>query len=892
MKNLPVATYRIQFNNTFSFSHLSELMHYFRDLGISTIYASPIFSATPGSMHGYDVTDPNSINPEIGTLEEFKILSEQLKALGIDWLQDIVPNHMAFSGHNRWLKDLFERGPHAAYSGYFDLITDPAAGGPIRVMIPFLGKSFAEAVEDGSIHISFSEHGFRFNIPSDAYPLSATSVRKLAAAAAGNAELAALLAAYPDPAEDQERWQQSRSTALQQLQSHKATVEDLLKRINSDTRMLSDIHDQQYYRFTRWDETNNHINFRRFFTVNALICLAMESPELVETYHALIVKLVKEGLITGLRIDHIDGLKDPETYLNRLRSAVGQVVYLIIEKILTGNENLPEHWPIEGTSGYEFLSFVNQLLTNREGAERLRRFYLELTGEQRDVERIIYDSKRSFLHTYMAGELDNLTQMHIRSGLAPAGSDPERIKSALAAYMCAMPVYRIYPNGLAPDPAIGELLKQTTDRAVATAPDFQEEIEAIGAAFFPPDTNDRLSAEALLFVQRLMQFTGPLTAKGVEDTIFYTYNPLISHNEVGDSPERLGLSVEEFHDKMIYRSNHYPHALNATSTHDTKRGEDSRMRINLLSEYATEWTDLVGKWESLRQADPEGHKITPNDAWFIYQSLLGGFPENLDVTDKFIQRVKEYCTKALREAKANTTWESPNAEYEAACHSYITTLLQAENGFLISFIPFAKRVINHAETYSLHQTLIKLTAPGIPDIYQGAELWDLSFVDPDNRSEVDYAFRMENLHLLQELEGRSSPEEFFARLQSNRDCGLEKLFLIRTVLKLRKEFPDLFNYGNYIPLTQVGGGNDIIGYCRNYKDEWLMVICPLDLVRHVGDNGWNYGHAYNDTTITALPQAPGKWINRLTGDILQTGEQFTAGMALASFPVGLFMGAR
>ncbi len=892
MRHLPVATYRIQFNNTFGFSHLSELMHYLKDLGISTIYASPIFSATPGSMHGYDVTDSNTINPEIGTLEEFRVLSEQLQKLGMNWLQDIVPNHMAFSGHNLWLKDLFERGRHSAYYGYFDLITDPSAGGPNRVMVPFLGKSFPEAVEEGSVHISFSDQGFLFNIPGDAYPLSADSVRRLGNAVQDKTDLSKFLAAYPDPAEHSEHWQQSRTSAIQQLQSHQKSVEELLKRINSDPQILSDIHDQQYYRFCRWDETNHHINFRRFFTVNALICLAMERPEVVETYHALIIKLVKEGLITGLRIDHVDGLKDPETYLRSLRSAVGKDVYLIIEKILTGNENLPEHWTIDGTSGYEFLSFVNQLLTNREGAEHLRRFYLEFTGEQRDVETIIYDSKKSFLHTYMAGELDNLTQMYIRSGLAAADADPERIKTGLAALMCAMPVYRIYPDGTAPDSSIGQLLKETIDRAVSTAPEYRGEIEAIGATFFPVDSHDSLSAEALHFVQRLMQFTGPLTAKGVEDTIFYTYNPLISHNEVGDSPERLGMSAEEFHKKMIYRSKHYPRALNATSTHDTKRGEDSRMRINLLSEYAPEWTELVQKWEALRMADPEGQKITANDAWFIYQSLLGGFPETLEISDKFIQRVKEYCTKALREAKANTTWESPNAEYEAACHSYITTLLQSDSSFISSLIPFVKRVINHAETYSLHQTLIKLTAPGIPDTYQGAELWDLSFVDPDNRSEVDYAFRMENLQLLKELEGRSSPEEFFARLQNKRNCGLEKLFLIKTVLKLRNEYPDLFNYGNYIPLTQVGGGNDIIGYCRNYKDEWLMVICPLDLVRHVGDNGWNYGHAYNDTIITALPEAPVKWINRLTGDILQTEDQFTAGIALASFPVGLFMGAR
>ncbi len=890
--HIPSSTYRVQLHRDFTLDELKSVVDYLHELGISTIYAAPIGSATPGSTHGYDVTDPNRINPEVGDRKDMQDLRRILLEKGMTWLQDIVPNHMAFSTHNRKLMDVFERGPVSPYYNFFDINwnhPDPELNA--KVMVPFLGKERDACIADGDLKLTLSADGIKLSYYDDHYPVSPRTIAFIAAELKDDEklrnELLLLQNHFVRPATLDE-WHRIREEQFKIFfRENSDRIESAITAINADKEKLSQVADLQFYCLTFWKQTEKKINYRRFFTVNSLICLRMEDDEVFDEYHRMISKMYNDKLIHGVRIDHIDGLNDPAKYLGRLRELLGDDCYIIAEKILESSELLPQEWPIQGTSGYEFLSATNKLFTDSKGSARLAAFYRTLVPEILRYGELVLTNKKLILQNHLAGEMDNLMHYFIELGLLN-GFDAQRMEKALAMFMLSLPVYRVYPSEL---PLWGwelRLIEEAFHRARQLEGGYEEELsylERFCTHGDEPGSNEKF----LKFLKRLMQFTGPLTAKGVEDTTFYVYNPLISHDEVGDAPDVLGTSVRDFHEKMVQRAISNPLSLNATATHDTKRGEDARMRLNLLSEMPDEWIRHVRQWMEVNRRykvvinDLEAPAV--NDEYFIYQSIVGGFPENLKVDDDWLGRLKEYLVKALREGKMYSSWESPNEAYEEACGGFVDAILQSGSEFLDSFQPFIVNLINQANIHSVSQAVVKMTSPGIPDIYQGCELWDLSFVDPDNRRPVDYEKR------IQLLRGLKEHADDFAgvskMLEQYRETGILKLFAVWRTLGYRREQEELFNKGTYIPLVDLGEGSGVFGYARNHGRIWCLVVVPLGVTVKNVVKGVDL-----DRNFISLPaSSPRQWRNIFTNKLINVSdERVSLHELLLDFPVAVLTG--
>lgn len=851
----PISTYRLQLNSSFTFADVKALIPYLHQAGITTIYASPITAAVAGSTHGYDVTDPHRINPEIGTQEELREIAALLKAYGMSWLQDIVPNHMAFSADNLRLTDVLERGEYSPFYRYFDINwqhhTTQLRG---KVLVPVLGATVEKCVQRKELKLGWTKQGPVLHYFDSTYPLSMDSLELLLGDAAGKGLPGAIyrtgtLAQWQ---EAKRAWIQAVDTDAQQLQ----LVNSQLEAANNDEGLLTEIINKQWYTPSCWQQADTGMNYRRFFAVNALISLRMEDQEVFDDYHQLIADLYKEGLIQGVRIDHIDGLFDPLEYVTRLRALLGPDCYIIVEKILEYNEQLPEYWPIQGSSGYEFLAFTNQVLTNREGAEKIHQFYTSFTGIDQPYRQLVYRNKYSFLEKYLHGEWDTLAHELIEWQLLPPSFNTEKLRRALGVWMAAFPVYRIYPQSFPLREDELERIQQSLEFAVQQDPACWEELAEI-RTLFAPGASEEQNERRMHFIRRLMQFTGPLAAKGVEDTTFYVYNPLISHNEVGDSPEQLGITIDTFHEKMQQRRKFSNYSLNATSTHDTKRGEDARLRINVLSELPDEWIQKVQEWEEVNKpllTVADDRKMpSANDRYFIYQSLIGSYPSDGLAGEEFRQRSEQFIIKALREAKTYTTYTEPDEEYEKACVRFMLGLLTHEP-FLRTFVPFAQKVAGVAALYSLVQVIIKATAPGIPDIYQGCELWDTSYVDPDNRRAINYEWRN---NLLQQINHRIANDRgtIFQWLAEHRYTGMEKLFVTTQILHFRRQHATLFNEGDYYPLAVAGSNSTAIAYARHYKTAWAVVVLPVAIA-----NGAPAG-----IQVQLTDEAPVEWQDIFTG---------------------------
>lgn len=874
--NIPASTYRVQLHKDFNFKHLRGILDYIEALGITTIYAAPILKATPGSMHGYDTTDSNVINPEIGTLEEFRALIADVKARGLTWIQDIVPNHMAFHVDNFRLMDVLERGQNSQYAAYFDIIWDHHArklhG---KLQVPFLGKPLAECIASGELKIGFSDHGFTVDYFQTSYPLSTSAWHYIVPSVDLPSELS------------YDKWMTWKKQWLQNVSLDDKLVTEIMGKIdsiNSNKEVLAKIIDEQAYTLCFWKESEKEIGYRRFFTVNELICLRMEDERVFNEYHQFIHQLYTEGLIQGVRVDHIDGLRDPATYLKRLRNLFGEDCYIIAEKILESKEQLPHSWPLQGTSGYEFLSFASQLMTNRSGAKSLVSFYKDLVPSLPPYKELVKKNKRMILEKYMAGEWDNLTKLFSSLGLSLTCSDA-KMHEALASFMIALPVYRTYPESI---PLQGEelaIVNEAFAKAMTNTPELRNELGGLQSLFTNVEAAGDTQA-VLNFLQRLMQFTGPLTAKGVEDTTFYVYNALISHDEVGDAPSSLGISITEFHKKMQARQASTPYSLNATATHDTKRGEDSRLRLNALCDFPQEWIGLVTSWMKENRAF---HKRTStgilapavNDEYFIYQSVLGGFPADLQVDDAFLERLQTYFVKVLREAKVHSDWAAPDEEYEQACIAFIRQILRPGSFFTQTLVPFLIQLVTLSNRYSLAQSLIKITAPGIPDTYQGAGMWDLSFVDPDNRRPVDYEKRKSLLQTISEKEDESK-SVLFSYLEDHRLEGVEKLFVTAKALAFRKENKMLFADGNYIPVQCAGNETVTVSYARNNNGKWALVVVPLR-----PKSGKPTDDATPETELVLPEGAPTLWKNVFTDEVVEAGSRLSVTECCKSFPIAL-----
>lgn len=800
----PVSTYRVQFHKDFTFKNFEAIIPYLHSLGVSTIYASPILEAIPGSMHGYDTVNPGRINPEIGTLQELKAISKKLKKLGMHWVQDIVPNHMAFHPANPWLMDVLEKGMQSRYAEFFDI--NWTGDKELPLMVPFLGCTLEEAIENDELKLVDKEGKLYLDYLGTAWPVN--------------------------------------------------------NKITDPAMPVHEVVSLQYYRLCHWEETNKRINFRRFFTVNSLICLNMQYPETFAAYHKLIGTLLKQGIFQGLRVDHIDGLYDPEGYLEQLRALAGPEIYIVIEKILEEGEQIPLPWPVQGNTGYDFLAQVNNLFTVSSTRKELTRFYEQLTGDDVAVGKQITEKKFAILEDYMGGELNNLCELFMELGLAEeeeiralaSGS----LKSAIAAFLVHCPVYRYYGSGMPLEgrdrEGIEHLLKKIA--AISGLAPAAELLEKVMLQK-PGGVDQAYTARAADFYLRCMQFSGPLMAKGVEDTLMYTYNRFIGHNDVGDHPDAFGISKSDFHEEMLNRQRLWPLSLNGTATHDTKRGEDVRARLNVISNLPDEWIRAVADWRILNASLPDVPDA--NDEYFVYQTLLGTYPMPGVDEEDYLPRLQAYLEKALREGKTNSSWADPDLAYEETIKNFAAALLRKDTLFWEKFSALHEKVADFGIVNSLSQLLLKFTCPGIPDVYQGTELWDLSMVDPDNRRPVDYELRNSFIEEREAGEG-------IRQLWSARYNGKIKLWLQRNLLLHRKLDTDLFTTGDYLPLSVKGRyAKHVFAFARRYQERWIIVAVPLDMAglsRKRGDEG--IFTDWRDTRIVLPAEAPVRWTSLLT----------------------------
>lgn len=877
--NNPVSTYRLQFHNAFSFQNFEYLIPYFRKLGVGTIYASPILASTAGSTHGYDGVDPGKIDAEIGTLDQFRNLASSLRESEIGWLQDIAPNHMAFHPENLWLMDVLEKGNQSVFAGYFDIASNSALFHG-KLMVPFLSGDIEEMIAAGEVKVTYDAGRFALDFGGQVFPMSLRSYIELFQNAEGKSQaLIQLLDQLEEMnhIEDAPAFSQGWDEWLMQLRALynndqvKRVLDATLVKINEDPPMLKALVDQQNYELSHWQRTEEQINFRRFFTVNGLICLNIQDDAVFEKYHALIKQLTEDGLFQGLRIDHIDGLFDPSAYLNKLREHVGSKTYIIVEKILGEAEDLPSLWPIQGTTGYEFLAIVNNLFTNPSAEGPLTAFYAELTGDNRLVSEQLLSKKSEILYGQMAGELENLYQLFVSLELVDEQMvdhlGAELIRQVIGEFLIHCPVYRYYGNAMPLSEAEIQAVKAIFIDINKHHLDLSPAVEVLEQCFIhrPALGDEDYNRRAAEFYQRCMQFTGPLMAKGGEDTLMYTYNRFIAHNEVGDFPGRFGISVPNFHKHMKKRRKEWPMSLNATSTHDTKRGEDVRARQNVLTDLADEWIAKVKEWREVNNGLRKSGQIPDrNDEYLIYQTITGAYPMAGEDADDFAGRLAEYLQKALREAKTNSSWASPNETYEKEAQSFVDEILKEGSAFSHSFQEFLESIVDFGMINSLAQVALKFTCPGIPDVYQGCELWDLSFVDPDNRRKVDFGKRKE---WLDELENYES-DRLLEKLWKERRNGQVKLWLTQRLFQLRKQNQQLFTQGEYIPLKVRGIYKDhLLAFMRRHKRDVFLTAVPLHTAILCREQQMDFFDLdWKDTHIVLPQNVLPEWSDSLTGD--------------------------
>lgn len=884
----PVATYRIQFHNHFTLRDFDSIIPYLKKLGVSTIYASPIFSAVPGSRHGYDGINPHQINPEIGTEKELLTISQKLKKEGIGWLQDIVPNHVAFHSHNPWLLDVLEKGQQSFYSNFFD-ITGMGQLHDERLTVPFLGASLEEVIKNKELKVGYEGQRLVLKYYEACYPLSPRSyatILKLNETKWNNdiravAERIVEIQQVEEPKAYMERWDELllRFAFLLHHKTSGIYIESCLQQCNNEPERLQQIAGEQAYRLCPWQETDYAINYRRFFTINGLICLNMQNEDVFHHYHQYIKSLLDKGVFDGLRIDHIDGLHHPYLYLKKLRRLAGDETYIVVEKILGTKEALPEHWPIQGTTGYDFLSIVNNVFAQINAETLFTGFYQNLTKDRTPIHQQIRDKKAYILYRHMGGELENLCRFFVELNLIDEEEldliHPVDLKGVIGEFLIQCPVYRYYGTSFPlygeESAAVQEIINRI--KGQGEVPGYSVQILERTLLQQPKGGDEDYNNRAAQFYQRCMQFTGPLMAKGVEDTLLYTYHRFIAHNEVGNSPEAFGCSIEAFHKKMQQRLQTWPLSLNTTSTHDTKRGEDVRARLNVLTDLPDEWLQAVEEWRLLQAGLKQNGAPDVADEYFMYQSLAGAYPMTEEGENDFGTRFTEYVQKALREAKRHSTWTKPNKEYEEATTTFAQALLLKNKPFWKSFQDFHKKIIDSGIINSLAQVVLKFCCPGVPDTYQGCELWDLSFVDPDNRRSVDYDQRAQ---WLDEIEKKG--KDFLLHLWQHRYDGRIKLWMTTTLQNLRKQQPDVFLQGGYIPLKTEGiYKNYVMAFARRYRQQLYIVAVPLHTAslckeqhKEVTALDWK------DTCIPLPKEATGEWNNVL----LQTGATAKQSIAL------------
>ncbi|WP_414548971.1 malto-oligosyltrehalose synthase [Anabaena sp. CCY 0017] len=929
---IPTATYRIQFNTQFNFNSAQKIINYLNELGISDLYASPIFKARTGSTHGYDIVDPNQLNPELGTPEEFTTLVEELKQHHIGWLQDIVPNHMAYDSQNKYLMDVLENGINSTYANYFDIAWNSPINNEISdkqqpILAPLLGNFYGESLENGEIQLKYDQNGLSVNYYDFRFPLKLESyaiflnqnIGELSQILGKNNPIFVRLLGIlymvkhiPADATPKERQDQIDFVKglLWELYTDNTEVQTFidgnLKLFNGEQgkpesfNLLDSLLSEQFFRLAFWKVGAEEINYRRFFTVNELISVNIEDFQVFEKTHALIKKLVQDKQITGLRIDHIDGLYDPSQYLQRLKEKVGDT-YITVEKILELGEELPHHWSIQGTTGYDFLNYLNGSFCQTANQESFTQIYWNLTGFRTDYQQLTIEKKHLILERNLAGDIDNLTYFLKKiASKHRYGNDftINGLKRAIAEILTLFPIYRTYTNSDGILPADREYIQDVIQQAKSNLPLLHHELNFIEKLLLLEYENYLTPEDQqqwLYFVMRLQQYTGPLMAKGVEDTALYVYNRFISLNEVGGNPDNFGVSIPDFHNFNQQRKTYWLHSMNATSTHDTKRGEDIRARLNILSEIPEEWKTQVYAFCEINhhhktRLNRSLDKPDRNDEYQFYQMLIGTFPFFEHEYNDFYQRIQDYVLKAAREAKVYTAWLRPNETYENALTQFVSAVLK-EDEFLQNFIPFQKRIAYYGIFNSLSQTLLKITSPGVPDFYQGTELWDFSMVDPDNRRPVDFELRQSHLKAIKK-QAKTDILKLINELLVTKEDGRIKLFLIAQALKARRENITVFQQGDYLPLEARGKCADhIIAFARVYNHQIMITIAPRFFTSLIQPGEYPLNkQIWDDTYIQLPPDAPSIWQDTITGEMVNTDKIMLIGDVLKHFPVALLKG--
>lgn len=972
---IPSATYRLQFNADFGFKDATVILSYLKNLGVTDIYASPYLKARKGSTHGYDIIGHDGLNPEVGSEEEYTIFTQQLLALGLGQILDIVPNHMCVEGgENLWWQDLLENGPSSVHARTFDVDWDPVKKElKSKILIPVLGDQYGNVLDNGEIILSFGDGAFTINYYEHLFPIIPKSYthilryrldfleRELGIDSFPFQELLSIMTALEhlplytetDMERVAERYREKEvvKRRLQALYTDStavaAFIDENVRIFNGQPGspesfdLLDQLLSEQVYRISHWRVATEEINYRRFFDVNALGAIRVEDDQVFAATHDFIFQLMDQGVVTGLRVDHVDGLYDPAAYLCRLqdRCQTNQIIedenerqsgggdllssedtprsyYIVGEKILMHGERLPHDWPVHGETGYAFLNSVNNLFVDSRNTRKFDAIYGRFIRIRQDFLEIATETKRLVMQVSMSSEINTLS--HYLNTISERNRHTRdftlnSLTKALVEVIAFFPVYRTYIRST----EIAERDRQSIEQTISKA---RRHNLAMGSFIFdfikdvlllrcPAGADEEDLRLRLDFVMRFQQFSGPVMAKGVEDTACYVYNRLVSLNEVGSSPEQFGSLAASFHRQNVERFKTYPHAMNATSTHDTKRSEDARARINVLSEIPDAWRKALitwGQFNRKRLKDVEGRKApSRNEEYLLYQTLLGVWPHQLSEQEEFVefrQRIKAYMRKAIREAKQNSSWINPNIAYEEAVDGFVDTIIGNGNtAFVRSFLGLAGYVARMGMFNSLSQTLLKITSPGIPDLYQGTELWDLSLVDPDNRRPVDFLRRTEMLQELQLDEQRMGLTFLCGKLLAQMEDGGIKLFVTWKSLIFRRDNRDVFEQGSYTLLHVRGeGAESVVSFMREANGKRVIVVVPR-LIASVMPDTISYPHGqevWGDTTL-AVPefsaQSPqelgGSYRNLFTGEILVGRDVEGAILPLASilrqFPVAL-----
>ena len=988
---IPSATYRLQFNAQFTFAAAREIAGYLHDLGISDLYASSYLQAKKGSLHGYDVVNQTLLNREVGDEESYQALVEELGRLGMGQILDFVPNHMCIeSAENLWWMDVLENGPSSPHARFFDIDWEPVKKELTgKVLLPFLGDQYGRVLEKGELRLTFQEGAFTVDCSGVLIPLEPKSCLQILghrperlhelfpAESAPLQEFFSIMTSLQhlpgpteqDPEKKEERHREKEiikrrlSRLCQEIPGIAGFIEENLAIFNGTKGeprsfdFLDGLFQEQVYRLSYWRVATEEINYRRFFDINGLAAIRMEDPAVFEQTHQLLFRLIRERKVTGVRIDHVDGLYDPLSYLQNLqKSCVSQFVgdetgisagesagsdagagvgagtgsagavraaaggahapargieprsghhrqqlepgeepsyrpfYLVCEKILMKGEQIPREWPVFGSTGYDFLNQVNGIFVDTEKAKALDRIYDRYLGYHTDFGELVYEKKKLVMLVSLSGEANmlghRLNTISEQDRLTRDFTLNSMVR-AISEVIACFPVYRTYVvSGVVREKDV-QYIESAVARAKRKNPamntpvfDFLRDVLLLR---FPEQAKESDRAAWLDFAMHFQQITGPVMAKGLEDTAFYVYNRLVSLNDVGGMPGRFGIPLEAFHGQNLERLKTFPHAMIASATHDSKRGEDVRTRIDALSEIPEAWQRALMKWSRVNRKKGQlldGQRVPDrNEEYLLYQTLVGVWPlGEMDPAgyEVFRGRISEYLVKAAREAKVNTSWISPNTAYEAALTAFFEDVMAGGRGtFLDEFVPFQKMIARFGIFNSLSQTLLKMVSPGVPDFYQGTELWDFTLVDPDNRRPVDYRVRVEALAGLRAREAEIGPGKLFGELLAGREDGRVKLYLIFRVLNFRREHREVFDHGEYLPLEGQGSkARHLCAFARRAKGSSVIAAAPRFLATLVPEPGQlPLGEEVWLDSFLVLPEGgAGRYRNAITGEELSSVE--------------------